>query len=586
MHIYCSRQHVNLQSHRFCIQCGEPLPISEKEIIVNRYRIVRQLGHGGFGRTYLAEDLQKIGKKCVLKEFAPQVEEPEDLEKAKELFGREVKVLQKLTHPQIPRFHASLNPKMGVKDFFFLVQDYVEGATYFDLLDKRISEGRRFSETEVIDLLKKILPVLSYIHSKHVIHRDISPDNLILRSTDNLPVLIDFGAVKQLPASKGFWFTKLPDNRTLLGKKGYAPEEQLRQGKAFPSSDLYSLAVTALVLVTGKDPLKLYDGYNARWRWGEEIKVSTKLQTILDKMLSFKPSDRYQSADGVLKDLQSLPIKSQGNSGVNNSSNKFGLKLNSKLNSKLNTKINTMVAAPGQRVGAVASRFHQKTQAISQSLPIPIWLRPFAVSLITTTVIVGSLAGTWALVNTAIGAVSSIKLPSVSLPSLPELPSLPGSGDSGDNQANKQDNRRINQIISRRQKLEIPEGFFNRLVNQDFYTNNPQAKGRSLTGSKEDTVLRNKWFQSAANLLEKIEQAKLTSASRRKLGSYSGSDYQKWTQQIKSGTIKNYTTDKLNDDTNGKFYNLFPNQPREQLDQRTFAQIWYAMAADNLSKRL
>ncbi|MEM7552527.1 MAG: serine/threonine-protein kinase [Cyanobacteria bacterium P01_A01_bin.84] len=567
MHIYCSRQHLNLQNHRFCTHCGEPLPLPEKEVIVNRYRIVRQLGHGGFGRTYLAEDLQEMGSQCVLKEFAPQVEEPKDLEKAKELFEREVKVLQQLKHPQIPRFHSCLKPKMGIKDFFFLVQDYVEGSTYYDLLDKRLDEGYGFSETEVIELLKKILPVLSYIHGKNVIHRDISPDNLILRSKDNLPVLIDFGAVKQLPASKGFWFTKLPENRTLLGKKGYAPEEQLRQGKAFPSSDLYSLAVSALVLLTGKEPQKLYDGYNGKWRWQEEIKVSIKLESILSRMLAFKPSDRYQYADAVLKDLQNLPAPGKANSRF--------------------TKINTMVVSPGKRVGAVASRLHQKTQAISQSLPIPVWLRPFAVSMITTTIIVGSLAGTWALVSTAIGAVSSIKLPSVSLPSLPKLPSLPGKGGSTDNnKANPQNNKRIIQIINRRQRLEISEGFFNRLVNQDFYTQNPQAKGRSLTGSPEDKALRNKWFDSAQNVLQKLEQAKLTSASRRKLGSYSGSDYQRWRQQIQSGTIKNYSIDKLTDDTNRQFYRLFPNQPREKLDQQTFGQIWYAMAADHFNKRL
>ena len=575
MHIYCSRQHVNLESNRFCVQCGEPLPLPEKEIIDNRYRIIRQLGHGGFGRTYLAEDLKKVGKKCVLKEFAPQVEEEQDLEKAKELFEREVKVLQKLTHPQIPRFHACLKPKMGVRDFFFLVQDYVDGDTYFDLLDKRLSQGRVFSQVEVVGLLEKILPVLSYIHNKNVIHRDISPDNLILRSTDNLPILIDFGAVKQLPASKGFWFTKLPEHRTLLGKKGYAPEEQLRQGKAFPSSDLYSLSVTALVLLTGKEPQKLYDGYSGKWRWGEEIKVDTQLESILSKMLAFRPSDRYQNADAVLRDLQGLSLKGSGSS-YSGSSYSGNPKQN-------HTKINTMVVAPGKKVGVVASRIHQKTQAISQSLPIPLWLRPFAVSLILTTLVVGSLAGTWALVNTAIGAVSSIKLPSVSLPSLPNLPSSSGTNGNDNEKISQQDLRQINQIVNRRQRLEIPEVFFNSLVNKDFYTNNPEVKGRSLTGSKKDEALRKKWLENASTLLQKIERAKLTTNARRKLGNYSGRDYQRWQQQINSGTIKNYSIDKLNDDTNRKFYRLFPNQSREQLDQQTFAQIWYAIAADNIA---
>jgi serine/threonine protein kinase len=231
MDVYCSKQHVNPSGNRFCTQCGEPLPLPEGEVISNRYRIIRLLGQGGFGRTYLAEDSQ-TRQNCVLKEFAPQVEKSEDLKKAKELFEREAKVLQKLQHPQIPRFHTSLQAKLGSHDFFFLVQDFVAGENLWDLLEKL--QGRGFSEEEVVKLLRDILPVLSYIHSQDVVHRDISPDNLMLRHGDNVPVLIDFGGVKQLPASQGFWMTtQMPANRTLLGKKGYAPEEQLRQGKAF-----------------------------------------------------------------------------------------------------------------------------------------------------------------------------------------------------------------------------------------------------------------------------------------------------------------------------------------------------------------
>ena len=285
MQVYCSKQHANNDSNRFCTHCGEPLPLAVGQVVDNRYRIIRQLGQGGFGRTYLAEDGNQSHQTCVLKEFAPQVQQTQDLQKAKELFEREASVLKKLQHPQIPRFHASLQVQIGSKDFFLLVQDYIDGDNYSQLLEQRQSQGKTFSEEEVITLLQKILPVLSYIHSQDVVHRDISPDNLILRSSDQLPVLIDFGGVKQLPASQGFWFTKLAVNHTLLGKKGYAPEEQLRQGKVFFSSDFYSLAVTVLVLLTGKEPQKLYDSYQGIWYWGKEIKISPTLETVLKKML-------------------------------------------------------------------------------------------------------------------------------------------------------------------------------------------------------------------------------------------------------------------------------------------------------------
>jgi serine/threonine-protein kinase len=549
MHVYCSKKHANNEENRFCIQCGEPLPLAVGYVVDNRYKILRHLGQGGFGRTYVAEDL-KQHQQCVLKEFAPQVEAEQDLRKAKELFEREASVLKKLQHPQIPRFHSSLQVKLGNKDFFFLVQDYVEGENLYDLLEQH---PQGFSEQEIVKLLQQLLPVLSYIHSVDVVHRDISPDNLILRSSDHLPVLIDFGGVKQLPASQGFWFTKLAGNRTLLGKKGYAPEEQLRQGKAFPSSDLYSLAVTALVLLTGKEPQQLYDSYEGNWQWGEDIQVSTNLEAVLKKMLAHKPSDRYKSADQVLKDLASSdPVKT---------TNPYV------------TKLKTMVAAPGRKGGrALVSKLHGKTQVAVQALPMPVWLRPFAVSLIGSTVIILIFAGTWAVVTAVVRSVSSISVPAISLPQLPQ----PGTQTSTNDRSSK--------ILNRAKQLEIPDGFFNTTVNDGFYTKYPENRGRNLTGRDEDRELRNQWYGIAEDLLNKIEQANLSTEVRRQLGNYGGRNYNIWRDQARSGQLGNYSLDQLNRDTNQKFYRLFPDQPRGKLNQQTFGQIWYAIAAEQVSK--
>lgn len=552
MQVYCSKQHANNESNRFCIHCGEPLPLASGIVVDNRYHILQQLGQGGFGRTYLALDQNESNQKCVLKEFAPQVEAKQDLQKAKELFEREASVLKKLQHPQIPRFHASLQAKLGNKDFFFLVQDYIEGDNFYQLVEK----GQSFSEEDIIKLLQQVLPVLSYIHSLNVVHRDISPDNLILRSTDNLPVLIDFGGVKQLPASKGFWFTQLGVNHTLLGKKGYAPEEQLRQGKAFPSSDLYSLAVTALVLLTGKEPQHLYDSYQGVWGWGKEIKVSSQLEAVLKKMLAYKPSDRYQTADPVLKDLKFSLVTKPTNPHI--------------------TKIKTMIAAPGrQRANAVVSSLHKRTQLVAGALPIPVWLRPFAVSLVGTTVVVLTFAGTWALVNAVVRGVSSISVPSISLPKLP----------TGANPENKPtNNKQISQIIDRSQELEIPKGFFIQTVDNLFYTQKPELEGRGLTSNSEDAALRSEWYGVGEDLLNKLEQAKLSSASRRKLGNYTSGDYDLWRRKAQTGQLGDYSVSQLNKDTNQKFDRLFPGQRRGKLNQKTLGQIWYALAADQVSK--
>ncbi|AVH74152.1 serine/threonine-protein kinase [Nostoc sp. 'Lobaria pulmonaria (5183) cyanobiont'] len=557
MQLYCSKQHTNNGSNRFCTHCGEPLPLAVGQVVDNRYQIIRHLGQGGFGRTYLAEDINKSHQTCVLKEFAPQVQENQDLQKAKELFEREASVLKKLQHPQIPRFHASLQVKIGTKDFFFLVQDYVDGDNYYQLLEQRKSQGKTFSEEEVIILLQQILPVLSYIHSRDVIHRDISPDNLIWRRSDNLPVLIDFGGVKQLPASQGFWRTKLVGNNTLLGKKGYAPEEQLRQGKAFFSSDLYSLAVTTLVLLTGEEPQKLYDSYQGIWGWGKEIQVSPQLETVLKKMLAYRPSDRYQRAEQILRDLPSpTATKSPGN--------------------YITTKIKTMVVAPGrQRASAVVSKFQRQTQAIAKPASFPVWIRPFVMSLGGTALVGLTLAAG----NAAIRAVTSITIPSISLPSLPQIPHFPTGKPAGD-----KGNSDLQKIISRRQELEITEGFFIRTVDDLFYTKKPELKGRSLTSKPEDAGLRDEWSGIADDLLDKLEQAKLSTTARQKLGNYSQKDYDTWRQQARSRQFENYTIDQLTKDTNEKFDRLFPGQQRKKLNQQTFGQIWYAIAADQVTK--
>ncbi len=557
MQLYCSKQHTNNGSSRFCTHCGEPLPLAVGEIVDNRYQIIRQLGQGGFGRTYLAEDRNKSDQTCVLKEFAPQVQQQQDLQKAKELFEREANVLKKLQHPQIPRFHASLQVKIGTKDFFFLVQDYVDGDNYYQLLEQRESQGKTFSEEEVITLLQQILPVLSYIHSLDVVHRDITPDNLIWRRSDHLPVLIDFGGVKQLPASQGFWRTKLVGNNTLLGKKGYAPEEQLRQGKVFLNSDFYSLAVTTLVLLTGKEPQKLYDSYQGIWGWGKEIQVSPQLEAVLKKMLAYKPSDRYQQAEQILKDLPSpTATKSPAN--------------------YITTKIKTMVVAPGrQRASAVISRFQNQTQAIAKPISWPVWIRPFAISLGGTALVGLTLAAGNAVIRT----VTSITLPSISLPQIPHFPN-PSSKPVSD----KGKNQHLQEIISHRQQLEITEGFFIPFVDNLFYTKKPELKGRSLTSEPEDTGLRDEWSGIAEDLLNKLEQANLSPAARRKLGKYTAQNYETWRRQARSGQFGNYTIDQLNKDTNEKFDRLFPDQQRGKLNQQTFGQIWYAIADDQVSK--
>ena len=101
--------------------------LNSGDVLRSRYRILHQLGHGGFSRTYLAEDINRFNERCVLKEFAPQLKGTFALEKAQELFEREAGVLYRLKHPQIPQFRQLFRHKYQDEGHLFLVQDYVEG---------------------------------------------------------------------------------------------------------------------------------------------------------------------------------------------------------------------------------------------------------------------------------------------------------------------------------------------------------------------------------------------------------------------------------------------------------------------------
>ncbi|MGC8714384.1 MAG: protein kinase domain-containing protein, partial [Leptodesmis sp.] len=289
-----------------------PIPLGT--LLRQRYLIQQVLGQGGFGRTYLAIDQERFDERCVLKEFSVPYEDPTLIQKSQLLFQREASTLYQLQHPQIPRFWAAFEEGQRL----FLVQDFVEGPTYRTLLKERKQQGAVFSEAGVLHFLIHILPVLGYIHDRGIIHRDISPDNIILKGQGTtpapgllqaeagLPVLIDFGAVKEAA-------THWPVNSTTtrVGKVGYAPPEQLQTGRVYPNSDLYALAATSFVLLTGQEPRSLLDSQTLEWKWQPYASISDGLAVILLRMLSVYPGDRYQSAQAVLQDMQPLIDPSQ-----------------------------------------------------------------------------------------------------------------------------------------------------------------------------------------------------------------------------------------------------------------------------------
>jgi serine/threonine-protein kinase len=458
-------------------------------ILNDRYRIIRQIGRGGFGRTYLAEDTHRYREKCVLKEFAPQVESDRDLRKAEELFEREAGILYQLRHEQIPKFAALLRTRVdGGKESLFLVQEYIEGDTYWELLQR----GGKFSEKEVTQLLVELLPVLEYIHSQDLIHRDISPDNLIKRDVDGKPVLIDFGCVKvaanAVSKSTGQWIT-------LIGKKGYGPEEQMRKGLAFASSDLYSLAVTVIVLLTDKQPDELYDSHRGDWRWQKEVRVSSHLAKILDKMLAYNPRDRYESATKVRQALakESLsPISS------------------------IISHIRTLVVAPGdpaQQVlphretpnssasssSKVISRLHNNLSRIStKALTLSRRVTRF------TPVSRNNKSSLWrfVLISTGVLVIPGI-LTFIFTRGLLFSPNDSQFNPLSSNSLSQTEQNRQKEIYQRIQALNLDPAVFYERVDRLFYERYPQLKGIQLTDKGEHLRYREIWYEIANRLLER-----------------------------------------------------------------------------------
>lgn len=267
--------------------------------IGDRYQIENLLGQGGFGRTYLVSDQQHLGELCVLKEFFPARTEGSLMQKSLELFQREAKVLQRLNHPQIPKFLSWFEDQGRL----CIIQEYIDGKTYWQLLRERLEQGEFFSEAEILQWLKDLLPILDYLHNCYVIHRDISPDNIILSQKTGKPFLIDLGIVKEA-ATQGYYSYVTSGGTlgsvSLVGKRGYSPPEQMLMGQCYPNSDLYSLAVTALVLLTGKPPTDLFDSHGMEWNWQSYVELSEPLEQIFHKMLAEKPKQRYRSAKEIL----------------------------------------------------------------------------------------------------------------------------------------------------------------------------------------------------------------------------------------------------------------------------------------------
>lgn len=333
---YCLNPHCqqpeNTDLEKYCVNCGHKL------VLHDRYQIIQPIGAGNFGRTFLAIDRERCDSHCVIKQFHPQTIHQVNYEKAAELFAREAEQLCALgNHPQIPALLAYFSED----EQLYLIQQLIPGSNLRLILE----QVGAFSEVLIWQLLINLLPVLAYIHEHQIIHRDIKPENIILcqgkssqsftgkiscRLSKKTPkitakfllqlvknyqknlnnsdhqqphfILIDFGVAKNISHLLD------PKKATMTGTLGYAPIEQLRGGIVSPASDIYSLGMTCINLLTNLLPEDLFDSLTGDLIWEQRLTeqgrtISDKLARILDKMLEDLVKHRYHTVDEIWQDI-------------------------------------------------------------------------------------------------------------------------------------------------------------------------------------------------------------------------------------------------------------------------------------------
>ncbi|HEY9701842.1 MAG TPA: serine/threonine-protein kinase, partial [Allocoleopsis sp.] len=399
-------------------------------------------------------------------------------------------ILSRLNHPYIPKRYDKFNFITKTGEMYpCLILEYIQGQTLEQILEQR----GKLTENEVKRIGLEILEILTYIHNQNIVHRDISPDNIILRNYDNKPVLIDFGGVKDFQpnaANQGLKnihkkvLNKIGVNKTRLGKVGYSPEEQMRMGDVYPSSDFYALGVTMLVLLTGETPDAIYDNYKGNWRWQDKIKASADLERILRKMVAYFPEDRYQTTAELINDFQLQHLGGNQNTG-----------------SQIITSVTKMATVLAQKiVGATPISNYTNNPQIPRSQKLQN-MQDFITSpqaLTAGGIVILSLTGllAWNVIAANIQHSNSGKKD--------QKPNNPKT-----EQPQPVAQTRQQKILQRQKDLGVSDTIFYRTIDKRFNSRHPELKGRNLDPSNpQDAQFISEWWDIAEQFLNEKEQGK------------------------------------------------------------------------------
>ncbi len=581
-------------------------PVPEAgQLIGSRYRLERRLsapsgdpaGVLAQGELWQARDQLAAEAPVALRRLGSEA----DQARARELWSR----LQGVLHPQVPRFGAVIQEEGQL----WLVREWQSGRTYGQLLEARHGRQMVFGAGEVLLLLRQLLPVLAALHSQELLHGDLSPDNLLRRDSDGLPVLLDFGLVRGLAASGA------GESGAAGATPGYAPPELLRGEPAQPWMDLHALGVVALVLLAGEPPGKLLDPVSLAWRWPVALEPEPALLAQLQRLLERDPARRFASAGQALVAFQALEMPDstgpvaradrtvalvppppvtpapaptptvpepafdpqpaaaipaqdrqpqapqEGGSGEDPGPAPVMAAAESAAGQESSaapqpTDRQQSPAAPQLpplvQGRSPSSQLRRRDEEREEAAEGGLW--PVLIALVLSAV-VGTFVGWWWL--------GRDKLPVSRSEQTSEQPtSLPPA---------EVDQRQ--QLLDRLRAIQVDRSWFLQLVDASLLAQYPERRGRLPTDSLEDAPLRKVWNEQAQEWLARVEQLPL--AVRRRLGSFSQAD---WQQRQQSLLRQGLSSEVLRQLVSASAQNLLPGRSGQDIPEEPYRQLWYAAA--------
>ncbi len=511
-----------------------PAEAAVGDLLAGRYRLEQLLSEAPGVQLWRGSDSLAGGLAVAIRGWA-HLSAPKLL-----LLRQRLERLQGVLHPQVPRLGALIPEEGGL----WQVREWVAGRTYSDLLISRQERQLVFGAGEVLLLLRQLLPALAALHGQDLIHGDLTPANLLRRDNDGLPVLIDFG----LQGAPG-------EEPLLAATPGYAPVAQGKESPA-PWMDLHSLAVTAMVLLSGEAAAGLLDPQTMQWRWPDGLEVDPLFRLLLERMLSADPQRRFATAAQLMEPLAALPVPDS--TGPVGRSDRTAVLIPQKSEPeqikpepKLPNPINGSGAPKTLRRASRQQRQEEKEKAAEGRF----W--PVVLALILTA-LVGSALGWLLLGRSRPGAMPLQNLPgSVSLP--------PAEVDQRQ------------QLLNRLKALQVDRDWFLKLVDRGLAAQFPERGGKPPSDSLEDAPLRKIWNDLAQDWLVRVEQLPLV--LRSKLGSFKPAD---WEARQASLTAQGLSPQVLLQLVSSSAQNMLPGRNPETVPDEPFRQLWYAAALRSL----